>query len=203
MKELKEILYEKKVIVFDLDGTIIKLKVNWSDLRRILSERYFTLYGEKNDFKTVTECFNKIIDRKDEVELLRFFQIVQDYELKSIKNNELIEETAYFINNLEKFGVKQNTHLAILSLNMRETIIKSLTLVNLNEKFNYILGKENVRNWKPHPEGLLKIQDHFAESSENMIYFGDLKKDIQTGINAGIDAFFIEELIDLVNEKRS
>ncbi len=203
MKDLENLLSKKKVIVFDLDGTIVRLNVNWKNLRNLLSQTFYQLYGERKDFKTITECFNEIIERDDESQLEAFFKLVQDFELRNIENTELIEETIYFINNLEHFGITKQVFLAILSLNMQVTIKKTLTLANLSGKFSYIVGKENVRNWKPHPSGLLKIKDYFGVTREKMIYFGDLKKDVETGMNAGIDAFLIEQLIALVKEKYS
>ena len=92
--------------------------------------------------------------------------------------------------------------MAILSLNTRKTIISSLKLAKIYNKFEIIVGREDVRKWKPNPEGLLKIQNHYNVRSEEMIYFGDLRKDVLTGNNAGIDAFLINDLISLVNKKR-
>jgi pyrophosphatase PpaX len=92
--------------------------------------------------------------------------------------------------------------LAILSLNTRETIISSLKLTKIYNKFDIIVGREDVRKWKPNPEGLLKIQKHYNARREEMIYFGDLRKDVLTGNNAGIDAFYINELISLVHKKK-
>ncbi len=35
-----------------------------------------------------------------------------------------------------------------------------------------------------------------------MIFFGDLETDILTGKNAGIEAYFIQELIELIKKKK-
>ena len=60
-----------------------------------------------------------------------------------------------------------------------------------------------MRKWKPAPEGLIKIQNHFKIKKEEMLYFGDLENDLLTGENAGIDAYLIGDLINLVNKKKS
>ena len=65
-------------------------------------------------------------------------------------------------------------------------------------KFDFILGREDVRSWKPEPEGLLRIMEHYKVNKEDMIYFGDLEKDLETGANAGIEAHYIDDLIALV-----
>jgi len=201
MRDLNKNLSKKKVIIFDLDGTIIKLNVNWNKLKQILVDRFYSVYGQKKEFKTITECFNEIVARNDDSELNNLFALVRDYELKNIENLELIEETIYFINHLDQFGLNHQVFLAILSLNMKKTIRKSLKLAGLDNLFHFIIGKENVRKWKPDPSGLFKIKDHFGVNNEDMIYFGDLKKDVETGMNAGIDAYLIDKLIMLVKDK--
>ncbi|MFX0073348.1 MAG: HAD family hydrolase, partial [Candidatus Hermodarchaeota archaeon] len=77
-----------------------------------------------------------------------------------------------------------------------------LKSINIHDKFDFIVGREDVRKWKPNPEGLLLIQQHYNCKKEEMIYFGDMQKDLQAGQNAGVDTYIIGDLIDLVNEKR-
>ena len=79
----------------------------------------------------------------------------------------------------------------------------ALKLAKVDGLFDYIVGREDVKKWKPDPEGLLKIQDHYKLEKEQMVYIGDLPKDVQTGMNAGVDAYLITEIIELVNNKRS
>ncbi|MHA2131506.1 MAG: HAD hydrolase-like protein, partial [Promethearchaeota archaeon] len=142
---------EKKIIVFDLDGTVVRLDVAWTSLKEHLTEIYSNLYEEKCDFKSVSACLRKIVEREDEKVLKDFFDIIRQYELKNIKNTKPIEETTYFIKNLELFGVNNRVKLAILSLNTRKTINKSLRLTNLSEFFDLVVGREDLRSWKPDP----------------------------------------------------
>ena len=46
------------------------------------------------------------------------------------------------------------------------------------------------------------IEIHYQISKDEMVFIGDLEKDIVTGRNAGIDAYLIGDLKTLVNEKR-
>ena len=193
---------DKRVIVFDLDGTIVRLSVEWISLKNKLMNEYLRIYEESCSFESVSACLSKIVERNDDHVLESFIDTIRQYELEKIHETQPIEETVFFINNKELFGVKKNAKLAILSLNTRETIISSLKLTKIYNKFDIIVGREDVRKWKPNPEGLLKIQKHYNARREEMIYFGDLRKDVLTGNNAGIDAFLINDLISLVNKKR-
>jgi beta-phosphoglucomutase-like phosphatase (HAD superfamily) len=192
----------KKVIVFDLDGTIVKLAVDWGYIKRKMSERYSKIYGEKCEFKHISGCLDYVVEKNDERELKNFFKILEDYELKNINNNKKIEETIFFINHLNLFNVPKDAKLAIFSLNTRKTIIKSLKLAKIYDKFDYIVGREDIRKWKPNPDGLQKIKEYFGVSNKDMIYFGDLQKDIQTGNNAGVQSHLIEEIIEIVQKKK-
>ncbi|MFX0139519.1 MAG: HAD family hydrolase [Candidatus Hodarchaeota archaeon] len=195
-------LKNKKVIVFDLDGTIVRLTADWISLKENLILKYQRIYKEKCDFKSISACLSEIVNRGDEEVLKNFIDIIKHYELKNIEGTQPIEETVFFINNLEFFEGKQDVKLAVLSLNTRETIIRSLKLADVSNKIDLIIGREDVRKWKPNPEGLLKIQDFFKVNKEDVIYIGDLEKDILTGNNAGIEVYLIDELIQLVNRMK-
>ena len=52
----------KKVIVFDLDGTIVKLSVDWGNLNRLLNNRYNDVYGENYEFVHISACLDHVVD---------------------------------------------------------------------------------------------------------------------------------------------
>ena len=141
---------------------------------------------------------SSIVARGDEEELQYNFRIIQQYELENILKNEPIDDVIYFITNIELFGIDSEIKLAVFSLNTRATIIKSLQIAGVDYRFEFYIGREDVRAWKPNPEGLLKIRDYFRVHKEDMIYFGDLKKDILAGANAGVEAYKVDELINYV-----
>ena len=192
----------KKLIVFDLDGTIVDLAVDWMSLKDLLVERYEELYQESCDFKSVSKCLEKMVEKQDESNIQNFFDIIRHYELKNIRDVKLIDETIFFINNKNLFGIENEMKFAILSLNTRDTIIRALEIADITDKIDYIVGREDVRKWKPDPEGLIIIKNHFKIKKEEIIYFGDMKKDLLTGENAGIDTYLIDDLINVVNKKK-
>ena len=193
---------EKKIIVFDLDGTIVRLAVDWISLKEHLQQEYSRIYKEKCDFESVSACLSNIAEREDEKVLQKFFDIIRQYELENIRNSKPIEEIVYFIKNLEQFGIGNQVKLAILSLNVRKTIIQALKIAKILENFDLIIGREDVRSWKPAPLGLYKIRNYYNVKKEVMIYFGDMEKDVLTGENAGIEAYYIDDLILFINKIR-
>ena len=194
-------LKTKKVIVFDLDGTVIKLTADWSLLKDILIGKFREYYSEDCNAKRISSCLNEVVQRGDEALLQDFFDIIREFELKSMNNAYPIEDTLIFINNKELFGIKEEACFAILSLNTRTTIKKALQLANITNKIDYIVGREDVRKWKPSPDGLFRIQKYFNVKKKEMIFFGDLDNDLMTGKNADIETYYIDDLIKLVNKK--
>jgi len=191
---------EKKVIVFDLDGTIVRLAADWHSLFKALTSRFIEKYQETINYESMSAILSRIVERDDKEELQLNFNLIQQYELENITSNEPIKEIIYFINNKELFGVSPNAKLAVFSLNTRSTILKSLEMAGILNKFEFFVGREDVRKWKPEPDGLLKILDYFKVKTEEMIYFGDLKKDLLAGANAGIESYYIDTLINHVRD---
>ena len=74
-------LKSKKLIVFDLDGTIVNLAADWHSLRKELNARYSKMYKEQGHFSSMSGLLNEIVARGDEEELRHNFSIIQQYEL--------------------------------------------------------------------------------------------------------------------------
>ena len=192
----------KKVIVFDLDGTIVRLVADWHLLKKALAARFTEKSREDVTHKSISAILSRIVEKGDEEELQLNFNLMRQYELENITSNEPIKETVYFINNKELFGVSPNVKLAVFSLNFRSTILKSLEMAGILEKFEFFVGREDVRRWKPDPDGLLMILDYFKVNLEEMIYFGDLEKDLSAGASAGVESYYIDTLINHVRNKK-
>ncbi len=190
----------KKIIIFDLDGTIVKLTADWMALRDTLVANYREIYKTHCNFERISKCLDNIVEKKDEQVLEHFFDIIRQYELENIKDTQLIEESIFFINNKKLFGLNNEVKFAVLSLNTRSSIIRSLEIANIYDKIDLIIGREDVRRWKPAPDGLIKIQKYYKVSKKEMIFFGDLENDLLTGKNAGIQAYLIDDLIKVVNK---
>ncbi len=193
-------LFRKKLIIFDLDGTLIDLAVDWSALKKKLSMMFSKHYGDDCSFNSISKCLSHIVDKRDEPILKEFFQVIEEYENKEIEKSQPIEESIYFLNHLSEFVENNTVKIAIMSLNTRRTIQNSINLMNLNNKIDFYVGREDVRRWKPNPDGLLKILEHFNINKLDAIYVGDMKKDLIAGEKAGIDSYLIEDLKEIVKK---
>lgn len=68
---------------------------------------------------------------------------------------------------------------------------KMLDHLNLSSYFSSVLGFNDVKNAKPHPEMINKILDiHNIDKSKAQV-IGDSHKDIQAATNAGVDSVLV------------
>lgn len=81
---------------------------------------------------------------------------------------------------------QQGRELAILTRNAKELALLTLQAIDLLDCFSdtLILGREQAIP-KPHPDGLLKIAQHWQVSPAQMVMVGDFYMDLKTAQAAG------------------
>ena len=134
-------LIRKKVLVFDLDGTIVRLAADWYSLLKALNTRYFEKYKEKGHFDRMSNLLSSIVARRDEKELQYNFSIIQQYELENITKSEPIKDVIHFINNIEESSSKISyfcsaNHASGFDKNIKKRTIQK-TFNNLSYIFYY------------------------------------------------------------------
>jgi haloacid dehalogenase superfamily, subfamily IA, variant 1 with third motif having Dx(3-4)D or Dx(3-4)E len=176
-----------KVIVFDLDGTLIdtdNVIINtWLELFRVYKPKDFSL-----DLETIRtfsgppllETIKKVFPEQDP----NF--IYKEYDTRTKK---YYDDSLVFFDNcnsvLEKFK-KANYKLAILTSKNRKMTEYSLKKMNTLSLFDYIVTSDDLKHFKPDPEGLLMIMDHFKVSNNEIISVGDTEFDYFCGKNAKV-----------------
>ncbi len=132
-----------------------------------LNETYKVLTGKDDDERA--EMFTKyFIEKADEV---------------MVACTELYEDTVEILTNLKNQGFK--TGIVTTKLNSRiQSILKKFDAVHL---IDVIVGVENVKNVKPHPEGLNLAIKNLGLSKEEVLYIGDSFVDAKAAENAQID----------------
>lgn len=177
----------KKVIIFDLDGTLID-----TDKLIFMSYRYlFQKYGNgyEPSFSeyisflgpTLMETFPKYF--KEDVDLL-----IKEYRSYGEKNDKYflspIKGAKEVLENLHQKGYK----LAVVSSKIKKAIIKNLSDLNMDMYFDFIIGADEVQGkYKPDPYGLIIALNHFNFSKEDAVYIGDSFGDLLCAKNAQID----------------
>lgn len=181
---------DAKVIVFDLDGTIADLDIDWNGMKEELKNHFFDVLDVKIEFtplhQTIEEISNKFGDwTKEEV-----YKILRRYELNGIENSKPDIKMIKFVEAIYKYK-----KLAIFSTNTRETIVRSLKKFDVYDFFGFIVGYEDVKNLKPNPEGLNLILTHFGVFPSEAVFIGNDKKDFDCGNSVDITTLNVKNLI--------
>lgn len=180
--------HPKTHIIFDLDGTLAKLKIDWSTFRRGL----FDIVGaidrplmESVPFEHMRglELTNKAVKKHGESMKRQLTQFNESYELSHysgyIPNPPLL---SFIRENTSKYAYFLWTN------NCRKTIEDFLVKERLGETFEKILTFDEVGLIKPEPEGFGKICDKRLPKTDYLMT-GDSFADEGAAKSFGMDFF--------------
>ncbi|MBU4472532.1 MAG: HAD family hydrolase [Candidatus Omnitrophica bacterium] len=177
-----------KLLVFDFDGTIVNLNCDWKGLKEELTSLCLNEYKLKIGFSCLNKGLMQIMRKLSPQERKRIYRIIERYELEGVENISPIQPVIDFI--------KKNNHKAkaILSSNTRKAIIAGLKSLKLKSCFGLIVGRKEVKNQKPHPEGFYRIMDYFKLQPYEAVFIGDGDIDFVLGRKVGVPTFDVREI---------
>ena len=80
---------------------------------------------------------------------------------------------------------KRGMILTIASSRSNASLTAYINDLNLNDTITYVLGADDVREGKPHPEAVIRTLERFSLKPEEALVVGDTVFDIEMGNNAG------------------
>ncbi|MCK0472990.1 pyrophosphatase PpaX [Halalkalibacter sp. APA_J-10(15)] len=171
-------------ILFDLDGTLI----NTNDL--IIESFLHTLDhfhpGEYNREKVIEFIGPPLVDSFQSVDPGRVDEMVTHYrEFNHRMHDELVTEYVGVYETIERLH-KQGYKLAIVTTKIRKTAMMGLQLMKLDQFFDVVIGLDDVKHAKPHPEPLEKALEQLGSKKKSSMMVGDSHSDILSGKNLGI-----------------
>lgn len=186
---------EKKLLIFDVDGTIWDSE---KDVFLSFNHTLKTLAGfeiTKEEFQTLAgmplgKMFEKVLP-EDKKHLYEEYE--KAYKKYYIDEEHYADATILFEGvkeTLENFK-NQGFFMAVASSKPKRILDKMVARFGL-KGFQYVLGTEESNfKHKPDPEIVNYIMDKLKVSREDTVIIGDSKSDILTGKNAGIDTIAV------------
>lgn len=183
-------MQNKQLIIFDMDGTLIDSgnvitnTINFvrtnigldimpkDELLRNLnnpdinSAKFF--YGTKEFTPEQTELFSHYYDK----------HCISDIELYDGIFDMLDDISKYFT-------------LTVATNASSDFASKMISYLNIDNYFDMIIGANDVKNPKPHPDMLLKTMKKLNVETTHSILIGDSQKDLRAANSAKIDSLLV------------
>lgn len=182
----------KKIIIFDMDGTLLDTKIDISKTINYIRQELYSL--EPLSIEDILPAFHL-----KNGTIAKYFYGTNEYEARARK---LFEEhySEGCVNNVKSFdGIDtlledlyfQNYSLNLLTNAPTNSSVKMMKHLKIDKFFDNMLGSTDVNNIKPEPDGIHKILDSYA-SIHSSIMVGDSHKDIVAAKNANIESILVD-----------
>jgi phosphoglycolate phosphatase-like HAD superfamily hydrolase len=175
------VIQEYDALVYDLDGTLVHLEVDWEAVRH--------------------EVASVLRPRGVDVDGADLWTLLERSEAAGYRR--LVDET---IAEFEREGARASRRLppadtiptdqpvGVCSLNAESACRIALETYGLDGSVDVIVGRDSVATEKPHPEPLLTTVEGLGVRPESTLFVGDSKRDEETAQRAGTDYVYVREL---------
>ncbi len=156
-------------VVFDLDGTIVDLGVDWTALKKQLSEYVLKKTGQRFTFTPLDQQLFRARTKFGETFFRRLLEIVTSHEL-TVDRHVFFDDVNKFIH------TATDQKLAVYSMNT-ERCVRTLLENKFPDKFSVVIAKETCSGPKPTGADLQKILQYWGVNSNDVLFVGDTEND--------------------------
>ncbi|MBD3210485.1 HAD hydrolase-like protein [Candidatus Micrarchaeota archaeon] len=187
-----------KLVIFDLDSTMVKLEVPWDQLKEEAIQMAREYGIDVDGSLPMMEVSNLLDEYPDAKEPL--YHLFKRYEARCV------EGEAYYVYP----GIRELVHdlkekgyqLAVASANCQSTVEEVLQAAGLLDSFDAALGREKAGRNKPSPSQLNNILGELNAAKESTLMVGDSRYDEGAAEAAGVKFFNISGHGNRVEELR-
>lgn len=182
-----------KLVIFDFDGTLVKLDLVVDNIRKELTT-YFKKFGldlyVRPIYPKIFEALEKLGEKhtKEEIEKIRkeAYSLMEKEELKSFNDTEPVLGAKKILDQLKGGNLK----IAIVSVNGRKIIKKTF------REFNFIIpdlivSRDDLGVVKPDSKVGQHILKHFRIKPKEAILIGDSDYDMELASKLGIKSVWL------------
>lgn len=179
-----------KAVLFDFDGTITDLNVDYRRLRKEL-KKFFKRYSLSSDFKPLLPEIRRVSNLLTNSDAIykKALEIVDKYE------NEAAEKANLKKGIVDIFRVlkKREVMIIILTRNGRKCVTTFFNKHIKVPKYDFIASRDDVRNLKPNVEHINYILKNMKLSKNDCLLVGDSFHDLALAFNSSVNAIIVSE----------
>ncbi len=161
-------------VVYDLDGTLVHLAVDWDVVARDVRSVY-----ESTAVEPPGGGLWELLERASEFDVAADVEAaIASHERDGARNSRRLARADELLELTVPVGV--------CSLNCEAACRLALDEHGLADAVDVVIGRDTVANQKPHPEPLLEAVDELGVAPEQALFIGDSASDKQTADRAGV-----------------
>jgi phosphoglycolate phosphatase len=182
-------LHHIKAIIFDFDGTLAVLNIDFNAMREQVFELMRHIGVEE---KSITERY--LLEIIDEVYFIlleknpsgaeKFYQkahqILYEVELRAAGKGRLIPGVERMLKFIKGTGIK----VGIITRNCEDAVRR--VFPNIDQFCDVFISRNSVKKVKPHPDHLSSTMKALDVAGEEAVMIGDHTIDIQAGKRVGM-----------------
>jgi len=189
VSEKSDVLRRIRAVVFDFDGTLAVLNIDFSEMREQVFElmREYGVNEEKIEERYLLEIIDEVVqilNQKNPAAAETFYQeahqILHEVELKAAEEGKLLPGVEAALESLRGRGLK----VGIVTRNCEEAVRK--VVPDIEAFCDVFVPRDLIKRVKPHPEQLTSVLKALHVTGEETVMVGDHPIDIQAGKRVGM-----------------
>ena len=173
---------EPTAVVYDLDGTLVRLPVDWDAARR-----------------SVVEVFADAGVEVDDASLWELLERSAAHRIEPAVNEAIARHERAAAHDAERLPtaddlVEESRPAAVVSLNAEAACRIALDLHDLDAHVKTVIGRDTVAEYKPHPAPLEAAATALAVDPEHVLFVGDSERDERTARRAGTQFSYVDDV---------
>ena len=166
-------------VVYDLDGTLVELDVDWDAVRTDVVSVYDSS-GYEPPSRSLWDLLEAAAsyDLHDDVT-----ETIAAHEREGARSSRRLEYADR--------ALDQSVPVGVCSLNSESACHLALEEHDLTAAVDVVVGRDTVETWKPDPEPLLWAVDELDATPSSALFVGDTVRDERTAKRAGTDFTYV------------
>ncbi len=166
-------------VVYDLDGTLVRLAVDWTVVRADVAEVFRD--AGRDPSGTLWDLLERAETVGDERLLDRVTETIAGHEWAGASDSERLPTAD------DLLGVASERPVGVVSLNAESACRVALDRHDLADAVGVVVGRDSVPERKPDPRPLLVALDKLDVAPDRALFVGDSPRDRECARRAGVE----------------